>query len=162
MNSRRYMNTSVQQQHRQQQQRNRKQTTAASYSISTSIMWVNCFRWLLNIPVDAITVQRLLFRYFIPGYSGQRRDGKGSAHAPRARERSSVPRSSESSSSRVFVRQRYLSRGSTLTAIWGRTYLSGVERTHAPGRGEAVVGSRGWLGGIITAVSSCRGCTGQS
>ena len=34
-------------------------------------------------------------------------------------------------------------------------------RTHAPGRGEGVVGSRRWSQDIVTAGSSCRGCKGQ-
>ena len=39
--------------------------------------------------------------------------------------------------------------------------MSAVAGTHAPGRGEGVVGSRRWSGDIINAVSSCRGCKGQ-
>ena len=39
--------------------------------------------------------------------------------------------------------------------------MPAVAGTHAPGRGEGVVGSRRWLGDIIAAVNSCRGCKGQ-
>ena len=36
-----------------------------------------------------------------------------------------------------------------------------VAGTHAPWRSKWAVGSRRWLGGIINAVSSCRGCKGS-
>ena len=39
-------------------------------------------------------------------------------------------------------------------------YLPAVAGTHAPGRGEGVVGSRIWFEYIITVGSSCRGCKG--
>ena len=39
--------------------------------------------------------------------------------------------------------------------------MPAVAGKHAPGGGEGVEGSKGWLGEIITAVSCCRGCKGQ-
>ena len=39
--------------------------------------------------------------------------------------------------------------------------MPAVAGTHAPGWGEGVEGLRRWLGDIITAVSSCRGCKDQ-
>ena len=55
-------------------------------------------------------------------------------------------------SSRYFFRDIYMYKYTRSSAC-----VPAVAGTHAPGRGEGVVGLRRWLEHIITAVSSCRG-----
>ena len=61
------------------------------------------------------------------------------------------------------LRQVYIIKLYHIIVLRPRTFacVPTVAGTHAPGRDEGVVGSRRWLGDIITAGSSCRGCKGQ-